>query len=278
MQIGQLMRSTGRDIQSARALVLGGTAFAIPEAVRAGIDILRRELPRVVLQDGGVVSREAREHADVLLSLVEVQAVSPHTWLAGAIERMQTFVEGMSRPDGTQAFGEGAAGRSFDSVPPLAVFPTSGFVVARCGGLWLAFCCAPVARALAVEIWWEGRQVVAGSTFIVDERTASPKTVLRYAREQAVEASAVLPGRLRHIRRIEWSDDEVVVHDRVDGKGRHRIDSRLVLAEASPEYELHLFGVEEAVLPDDPGSGTNAVVGTFELPAEVGFRMWFGQR
>src|SRR5438874_1699164 len=93
------------------------------------------------------------------------------------------------------------------------------------------------ADALSFQLWWRGRPVVADpgtytyepgadrdwfrstrahSTVRVDDRDQFklwgafrsgrlPKVSLRYAREQAVEESVVLPGSIRQVRRIEWA-------------------------------------------------------------------------
>jgi hypothetical protein len=86
-----------------------------------------------------------------------------------------------------------------------------------------------------------------------------PKVSLRYARERAVEASVVLPGRVRHLRRIERAADaaEVFVHDQLEGKGRHRVESRLVWAPHQTDVEVELLGRRGAV--DGGGLGVGAV-------------------
>ena len=76
-------------IRNARALVLGGASFAAPALTRRGIDLLRRELAEQVLPDGGHYERSPVYHLVVLRDLLEVQAVSPHSWLGDAIERMR---------------------------------------------------------------------------------------------------------------------------------------------------------------------------------------------
>jgi hypothetical protein len=170
------------------------------------------------------------------------------------------------------------------------------------------------ADALSFQLWWRGRQVFADagtytyeagpdrdwfrstrahSTVRVDGRDQFklwgafrsgplPKVSLRYAREQAVEASVVLPGRIRHVRRIEWAGNEVVVHDRLEGKGRHRVESRLVWAPQPPKVELEVLGdgeleAEEAWFSERFGERVStaaaAVLTERELPASVGFRI-----
>jgi hypothetical protein len=172
------------------------------------------------------------------------------------------------------------------------------------------------ADALSFQLWWRGRPVVvdpgtytyepgadrdwfrstrAHSTVRVDGRDQFrlwgafrsgplPKVSLRYAREQAVEASVVLPGRIRHVRRIEWAGNEVVVDDRLEGKGMHRVESRLVWAPGAPEVELEMLGegeleTEEAWVSERFGervpTAVAAVLVERELPTSVGFRVRF---
>ena len=172
------------------------------------------------------------------------------------------------------------------------------------------------ADALSFQLWWRGRPVVidpgtytyepgadrdwfrstrAHSTVRVDGRDQFrlwgafrsgplPKVSLRYAREQAVEASVVLPGRIRHVRRIEWAGNEVVVDDRLEGKGAHRVESRLVWAPGAPEVELEVLGdgeveTEEAWVSERFGervpTAAAAVVVERELPTSIGFRVRF---
>jgi Heparinase II/III-like protein len=173
------------------------------------------------------------------------------------------------------------------------------------------------ADALSIQMWWRGRPVLvdpgsstyepgpdrewerstrAHSTVIVDDRDQFrtwgafrsgplPVVKLLYARERALEATVALPGRIRQTRRVEWNADagEVSVHDRVDGRGRHRIESRLVWAPVSPPFELEAFGHsgrrdEAAWLADRPGERTptsaTVIFTDPELPATLGFRIF----
>jgi hypothetical protein len=201
----------------------------------------------------------------------------------------------------------------------LTVFDDSGFVVVRDRSLWLAFRCGPPAPnflrahahadALSFQLWWRGRPVLvdpgtftyepgaerdwfqsrrAHSTVVVDGRDQVrprgklPKVSLRYARERAVEASVVLPGRVRHVRRIEWVEDEVWVYDRLEGKGRHHVESRLVWAPDPPKVELELHGggelaAEERFVSERIGERVSttvaAVLTDVDLPASFGFRL-----
>jgi Heparinase II/III-like protein/Heparinase II/III N-terminus len=170
------------------------------------------------------------------------------------------------------------------------------------------------ADALSFQLWWRGRPVLvdpgtftyepgadrdwfrstrAHSTVCVDGRNQFrpwgafrsgplPKVSLRYAREQAVEASVVLPGRVRHVRRIEWAGEEVWVYDQLEGKGRHRVESRLVWAPERPEVELELLGdgeltVEEGFVSERFGERVSTAVAAvhsdLEFPGSIGFRL-----
>jgi Heparinase II/III-like protein/Heparinase II/III N-terminus len=316
-------------IRNARALVLGGMSFGAPELTRRGIALLRREVPEQVLPDGGHYERSPAYHLVVLRDLLEVQAVSPHSWLADAIERMRGFAAALERPDGAPAlFNDGTVDAPVLELPEpvegMAVFADSGFVVVRDGPLWLAFRCGPPspeflpphahADALSFQLWWRGRPVVvdpgtytyepgpdrdwfrstrAHSTVTVDGRDQFrlwgafrsgplPKVALRYARERAIEASVVLPGRVRHVRRIEWDDGELRVLDSLEGKGRHLVESRLVLAPTPPPLEVDVVGggelaVEHAWVSERFGERletvANVVAQQLELPARLGLRI-----
>jgi len=172
------------------------------------------------------------------------------------------------------------------------------------------------ADALSFQLWWHGRPVVvdpgtytyepgpdrdwfrstrAHSTVTVDGRDQFrlwgafrsgplPKVALRYARDGAVEASVVLRGRVRHVRRIEWdaAAGEMLVHDTLDGKGRRRVDSRLVLGDGAGAVDLELLGPGRLETADawvserfgerapTPAATVSVVL---ELPASLGFRL-----
>lgn len=304
-------------ISNARALVLGGVSFGEAGLSRHGIALLRRELPEQVLRDGGHCERSPARHLFVLRDLLEVQSASPHSWLADAIDRMREFAAALARPDGAPAlFGDGTADAPQlelpGPTPGLAVLAESGYVVARDDELWLAFRCgAPPpaylpadahADALSFQLWWRGRPVIvdpgdrvrathAHSTVCLDGHDqfplrgrARPKVALRYARDRAVEASVVLPGRVRHVRRIEWDPEDggVLVRDTLEGKGNRLVESRLVLARDPPPLSLTADGlgavrVERGYVSELPGERLETVVNLIsarvELPASFGFRI-----
>jgi hypothetical protein len=118
------------------------------------------------------------------------------------------------------------------------------------------------ADALSLQVWWDGRPALvdtgtatyepgperdrlrstaAHSTIALDGRSQFepwrafrsgplPQVRLDLVEESVVVARVRWPGGLTHIRRVSWSPAEVVISDRVDGGGLHRITSRLVLA------------------------------------------------
>jgi hypothetical protein len=88
------------------------------------------------------------------------------------------------------------------------------------------------------------------------------------------------------VRRIEWSGNEVSVYDQVEGKGRHRVESRLVWAPGAPDVELEVLGgaaltAEEAFVSERFGervpTSVACVAGDLELPGSIGFRLRFGE-
>lgn len=169
------------------------------------------------------------------------------------------------------------------------------------------------ADALSLQLWWDGHPVLvdpgsytyepgtdrdwfrstrAHSTLTVDGRDQFklwgsfrsgpfPEVKLRYARDGVLEAS-VRHGRIRHIRRVEWEGATVLVRDRVEGKGRHRLESRLVWAPESAPAAVETFGAE-ALVPEPGwvsprfGERVETTIGvlrvTVELPAELGFEL-----
>jgi len=193
-------------IRNARALVLGGTAFGAADVVRRGIDLLRRELPEQVLADGGHYERSPSYHLVVLRDLLEIQAASPHAWLAETIERMRTFAAALQRPDGAPAlFNDGTVDAPRLDLPAapegLLVFEQSGFAVVRDDGLWLAFRCGPPAPdflpphahadALSLQVWWRGRPIVVDT----GSSTYEPGSKREYERSTRAHSTIRVDGR-----------------------------------------------------------------------------------
>jgi hypothetical protein len=298
-QLLRLARTRGDDVRNARGLVLGAASFGAQELARRGIDLVRRTLDESLLQ------RRPAVHVVVLRDLLEIQAVSPHAWLADAIGRMREFAAALQRPDGAPAlFDEGTIDvpRLELPEPPqgVATFEGSGFVVVRDGSLWLAVRCGRPhghADALSLQLWWEGRPLLvdpghgerstrAHSTIAVDARDQPrrPDVRLRYVRPGAIEASILLHGRIRHIRRIEWdaAAGDVLVLDALEGKGVHDVVSRLCWAPIATAFELEAIGGADvttvsAHIAERAGERVDATATVAKLrarlPVELGWRL-----
>ena len=298
-QLLRLKRRAGRDVGHARGLVLGGVAYGVPELARRGIDLLRRELDEVVLQ------RRPAWLVVVLRDLLELQAAFPHAWLGEAVERMRAFAAALQRPDGAPAlFDEGTLDVPQLELPEppagVAAFEESGFVVVRDDALWLAVRCGRPhahADALSLQLWWEGRPLLvdpgdgerstaAHSTVTVDRRDQprKPDVRLRYVRPGAIEASVVLHGGIRHIRRVEWeaASGDVLVLDALEGRGVHDVASRLCWAPITTAFGLEASGggdvtTEPAFIVERAGERVEATATVARvrtrLPADLGWRL-----
>lgn len=153
------------------------------------------------------------------------------------------------------------------------------WLVFRCGPLAPDFLPAHAhADALSFQLWWRGEPVIvdpgtytyepgpdrdwfrgtaAHSTVRIDGRDQFelwgafrsgplPQVELLEVREGALEGSVRLHGGIRHVRRLEWDEHGVTIRDRVDGTGRHRVESRLVWAPARPAgVTADAFGADE---------------------------------
>jgi hypothetical protein len=93
-----------------------------------------------------------------------------------------------------------------------------------------------------------------------------------------------LPGRIRHVRRIEWAAATVVVRDRIEGRGTRLIESRLVWAPDRPPVTVRFDGEEQPV--SEPGwlsdrigervpTSVDLLTTRMDLPAQLGFRIGF---
>lgn len=112
---------------NAKALVFAGAAFDGSESLswlRAGVEILREQLPEQVLSDGGHFERSTMYHSLILedlLDLINLAAVFPHAlsfdnvafWTVSA-SRMLGWLSKLSHPDGQISFFNDAA---FDIAP-----------------------------------------------------------------------------------------------------------------------------------------------------------------
>ena len=170
------------------------------------------------------------------------------------------------------------------------------------------------ADALSVQLWWQGQPVLvdsgtstyepgaerdrarstrAHSTIAIDGKDQFelwlvfragrlPEVRLLAAGEDGLEGSVEWPGGIRHVRRVEWTEAEVVVRDRVEGTGRHRIESRLVLAPGASRAPIGALGpaavgIEPGWVSERFGERTScdvlAVVGEGDLPIDSGWQI-----
>lgn len=172
------------------------------------------------------------------------------------------------------------------------------------------------ADALSFQLWWRGRPVAtdagsstyepgaarawergtaAHSTVRIDGRDQFrvwgafrsgplPNVKLRYARAGAIEASVDWPGRMRHVRRLEWDPEEgvILVQDRVEGRGRHLVESRVLWAAGRAPADIDLLSVaaerdEPASAAERPGEAVPTSSTVFftdsELPVSIEYRL-----
>ncbi len=113
-------------LANAKALIFAGLFFKGDEAEKwfqEGMQVLLRELPEQVLNDGGHFERSPMYHAIIfedLLDLINIfkayGRALPENWIASA-EKMLAWMKGLSHPDGGVSFFNDAA---FGIAPRLA--------------------------------------------------------------------------------------------------------------------------------------------------------------
>jgi hypothetical protein len=169
------------------------------------------------------------------------------------------------------------------------------------------------ADALSVQLWWDGRPAIvdtgtstyepgperdrirstgAHSTVTLDGRSQFdvwrsfragrlPQVCLDRVGEGGLEARVRWPSGETHVRRVEWSAAEVVISDRLEGRGHHAIASRLVLAPGDRAAVIEPVGgtarVERGVVGERFGERREtevlAISCQAELPFELGWRI-----
>jgi hypothetical protein len=195
-QLVGLRRSVEYDIggnhvlRNAAALAIGGACLVDARAGERGLRVLREELPRQILADGGHEERSPSYHRAVLADLRDVRAVlgasAPHE-VDDAIAAMERWLASMAGPDGRlPLLNDGWEGPPVEgSREELADLAASGYVVLRSGADQAVLDLAPVspghlpAHAHAdvgtFVLWADGRPVVVDpGTYTYDEpeRTA----------------------------------------------------------------------------------------------------------
>jgi hypothetical protein len=266
-------------IRNAVALVLGGVAFGDRSLRSRGEALLARELPEQVLADGGHYERSPAYHRLVLRDLLSVR---PYVDVEGTVTRMLAFAAASSRPDGAPwLFNDGG----LDVAPVLQldepgggvrIFPETGYVFVRRGGLSLAFDCGPVspsflpahahADGLSFQLWVNGEPVVvdpgmptyeAGAERNFFRSTQAHSTVTvggsqfeswgafragPLPRIELVEANEngatgrVVTARGEHRRRITVEPDAVLVED--ETRGADPLSTLVLARDADVEAEV----------------------------------------
>jgi len=168
------------------------------------------------------------------------------------------------------------------------------------------------ADALSIQLWWDGKPVVvdagtstyepseardwdrstrAHSTVSIDERNQFepwgsfrsgplPTVELEAVGQDHAQASVSWSGGLRHVRRVEWNaSGSITLEDRVAGRGRHHVASRLL---GPSPGSVRVTGPlklewEEARVSERFGRSVTVPAavasGWVELPATFGFRL-----
>jgi uncharacterized heparinase superfamily protein len=223
-------------IRNARALVLGGLAFAEEKLIAQGLALLERELPEQVLADGGHYERSPVYHAIVLRDLLEIRAAVEVPELDPIIERMRSFAVGLTRPDGSPApFNDAPLNLAPDlgvtCLPSagLTVFPETGYAIVRdSGAFWLSFDCGQAAPpylpahahadGLSFQLWLNEKPLVidpgtftyeAGSERDRCRGTGAHATVSVDGQDQFQLWGAFRASRLPSVRLIEAFGSEV---------------------------------------------------------------------
>jgi len=283
-QLAHLERNVEDDVlgnhvvRNARGLVLGGTSLGLPEPVERGLALLERELPEQILSDGGHYERSPVYHLIVLRDLLEVRSVTCAEWLDLRIERMTEFAAALTRPDGRPAlFNDGA----LDLAPSLelpeppdgmVLFPDTGYIVIREGGVWLAFDCGPPAPdflpahahadALSFQLWVDGCPLVIDpGTF-----TYEPGVDREWFRSTPAHSTIGLGGR-DHFE--HWSAFRAVGIPRPRLVSTDPLAAEVRLGEVTYRRRLTL-GPQELVIEDElEGSGEVDVRSSLPVAAEV---------
>ena len=285
-QAAYLSRNLERDvlgnhlIANARALVLAGRALEDDALLARGLAVLRGEVPRQVLSDGGHYERSPLYHDLVLRDLLEIRHATGTGEHDDAIARMSVFSSALRRPDGLPApFNDAMLELAPElGLPPAgpgtAVFEETGYVVVRTGATWLAFDCGPPspaflpahahADALSIQLWHDGRPVVHDpGTFTYEpgaERdwfrsTRAHATASAGGRDQFALWGAFRSGPLPRVRLVSTSP---LVAEASYGGIRHHRELALTASELTIADRMSGTDVVEARLPLETRAGIDA--------------------
>jgi hypothetical protein len=273
-------------IRNARALVLGGAATGDTAAFERGLDLLERELPEQVLQDGGHYERSPVYHVVVLRDLMEIAAVSRSPLVESVVARMRDFAAAAMRPDGRPAlFNDSplALAPCLEDLPVpkqgLDLRPYSGYAFVRADKLWLAFDCGSPAPnflpahahadALSFQLWFDGTPVVVDPgmpTYELGRKrnwfrgTRAHATVCIDGRDQFEMWDAFRSGPFPDIELLDASGD------RSEGMARGRVAGIPGLRGVVHTRELRWTPTEVVVEDLIEGSGERTLESALPLP------------
>jgi hypothetical protein len=158
------------------ALALSGTLLGDGPLQRAGLKLLRREVPRQFLADGGHEERSTSYHRVAVADLEDLRRALGATprWLDDAIAAGRRWTESLAGPDGRLPLlndaWEGPPIRGERAKEPLTQLQESGYVVFRHGDDQAVVDVGPLcpphlpphghADALSFVFWGDGRPVV----------------------------------------------------------------------------------------------------------------------
>jgi uncharacterized heparinase superfamily protein len=216
-QAGYLRRSIEHDVggnhvlKNATALTVAGVVFERSPLLERGLRLLRRELERQILSDGGHEERSTSYHREVRLDLEDVAVLigrvtgSTPDWLGETIARMAAWEAEMMGPDGTVPLLNDAwegPPQTPSANSPAVHLAESGYVVLRDRGDQAVFDVGPIcprhlpahahADVLSFVLWADGRSLLVdpGSYAYTGERrdrfrgTAAHNTVEVDGRDQ----------------------------------------------------------------------------------------------
>jgi uncharacterized heparinase superfamily protein len=183
-QAHYLRRSVEHDIggnhvlKNATALAFAGACFPASHLLDRALRLLKRELPRQFLADGGHEERSTSYHREALHDLRQVaellhrlgRAMPPV--LPSTIDRAETWSQAIAGPDlKLPLLNDSWEGQpvTLRAAEDVTVLPASGHVVMRHGSDQVVFDCGPLsprhlpphahADALSVVAWFEGKQL-----------------------------------------------------------------------------------------------------------------------
>lgn len=257
-QAAVLARSIEHDIggnhvlRNATALTFAGVCLGDASLERAGLVLLRKELPRQILADGGHEERSTAYHRAVLSDLVDVEILLERAsrpipkWLETTKEDMTTWDRAMRGPDGRLPLlndaWEGPAESSEHARDAVTILRPTGYVVLRHAAdqaILDVGAIAPAhlpphahADALSFVLWVDGRPLITdpGSfAYTGPHRTSYRSTASHNTLELDGFDQCELWGDFRaafmpHVElcEVRADDDVIVVVGCHDGYGRLR--------------------------------------------------------